>query len=165
MSTTLEPPPTPSPRGKLSKLSRRGRKDKDAETSSLSLVSNSTEGDQDGTDRKSSVDGFIDKLKERSRRSTDDRRSSADNGSGNRMSKLLPGKLKTRRSSNTTTDDSRRSSADRDQSPATSQRSLEHNGSGRSSLLTDDSDTERYVETPPITAFTLLLDGCTALAS
>lgn len=169
--SSLEPP-APSPRGKLSKLSLRNRKDKDDNNSST-LSLDTTNDDPNPSERMPSVEGLIDKLKDRGRKSmddrgrksTDNRGSSADNGSGKRLSKLLPSKLKSRRGSKANNDDSRRSSAismdGGDASSGTpsaneSQLSLEQNGSGRSSLLTDDSDNEGYVQILLLSLITLV---------
>jgi len=144
--STLEPVSTPSPLSKLSKF-RRGKKSKDDNVSTQSLVSNSTDGDDAAAGRKSSTDGVMDKLRVASRRSSDDRRLSGDSRG---LSKLVPGKLRRKQSDNSNDDLRSRplSAVDSDQRGEDMHRSrsdvsLGLTGSGGSSLLTEDSETER----------------------
>ena len=145
--STIEPAPSPSPLSKLSKF-RRGKKSKDDNLSTQSLVSTSTDGDDLALRQRSSVEGVMEKLKVvGSRRSSDDRRQSGDS---RRLSKLVSGKLRRRKSDNS--DDGSRPNAasttnleqgDELLPRSRSDASLGLAGSGGSSLLTEDSDTER----------------------
>lgn len=147
--STLEPPSN-GPRRGLSKL-RRSRKEKDSDKSSSTTSVNVIQEDSNLGFR-ASIDGALGKLKDRRRKSSDDRRGSADsNISANttsRLSKLplqLPGKSRRKKSSTKNalfpsppTDDR----SNRGVSPSPSELSLGLEGSGHSSLMTEDSDYE-----------------------
>ena len=142
--STLEPPTDP-PRHGLSKL-RRSRKDgdktdKNSSTSSLVPVQDDSNGGL-----RASIDGALVKLKDRSRKSSDarERRASIDSISHSRLAKL-PLVKKSRKktsadehSSSPATDEHVKS--DRRLSQTPSELSLGREGSGHSSLLTEDSD-------------------------
>ena len=143
--STLETVPSNSPLSKLSKF-RRGKKGKDDNLSTQSLVTTTSNGDDPSPRHRSSVDGVLDKLKVGSRRSSDDRGASGD---ARRLSKLVPKKLRRRRSDTSDGSHSNITSTmdaeqDDDHLPRSrSDASLGLAGSGGSSLLTEDSDTER----------------------
>lgn len=137
-----------SAKSKLSKL----RKSKKDNASSQSLVSNSSETDDLPPSRNLSVVDSTDRLSEPGRKSGESRRRSSDATSTRRLSKLVPGRLKRRKSSKDELptnskpgDDGLEERHDSGLIRNTSDISLRHNDSGRSSLLTDDSDTEGYV--------------------
>jgi hypothetical protein len=146
--STLEPSSTSSTKDKLTAKLRRNKKDKDPGQSTPSLVSSSNDGDDTASpSRNLSVDDAIDKLKARARKSIDASRASGDGG--NRFSRLIPEKMKSRRGSNVDSSQfSNRSLSDDgtqingNLSATPSQVDLEGEMSGNSSLLTEDSDNE-----------------------
>lgn len=127
-----------APRRTLSKFRR--RKDNDDDSPKGSLV----EGQDDAnTGLRASIDGAIGKLKDRTRRSSDDRRGSADSNKDSSKRLSMISLSKKRRKKSQTEDDSTasvRSPSDVGISPSPSQVSLGLEGSGHSSLLTEDSD-------------------------
>lgn len=143
-STDVQSLQVDAPRRTLSKFRR--RKDNDASSSKSSLA----EGQDDtSTGLRASIDGAIGKLKDRTgrRRSSDDRRGSVDSQKdpSNRLSMMSLSKK--RRNKNRRADESTSSTQDDDRrlsnvgiSPSPSQLSLGLEGSGHSSLLTEDSD-------------------------
>lgn len=152
-------PPSRHPSiSKALKEVRRGRKGRANESGSDSVASSSNEAAEDSGSRfLSSVDGAIDKLKEKARSSGDkqdkERRLSTDSTAErkeSRVSKLFHGKLG--RKKNAEDDDVSRLNADashsnRDisQHDYPSEDSLQLHKSVASSLLTEESDTEQYV--------------------
>lgn len=128
----------------LSKL-RRIKKDPDRNDSNGSLLP-----PQDGGNGglRASIDGAIGKLKDHTRKS-DERRGSVDSISSSRLSKLpIPLTLPRKSRRKTSADDiaSRSNSIGNDlyrqQSPSLSELSIGLEGSGHSSLMTEDSDQE-----------------------
>lgn len=118
---------------------RRGSTDKNASTVSLGTSSAS-----DGVDSpvKTAVDSTLDKIRSRTRRtSVDDRRGSGDSGS--KLSKLLPGKRHRVRKTPSTDNLERPLSGQSGLSNGLpgnqSDSSIGVNGSGHSSLLTEDA--------------------------
>lgn len=144
--STLEPP-SDEPRRGLSKL-RRSKKDSDKTSSTSSLTPPQDEGSGSSGGLRASIDGAIEKLKDRRRRSTDERRSSIDSTSNKRLSKLplqLSKKSRRKRFSNdddveTNDNDDDNNHDDRRLSPSPSELSMGLQGSGHSSLMTEDSD-------------------------
>ena len=102
--STIDRSLSPSPSGnKLSKL-RLGRKGKGKadNVSSQSLVSTvSTDGDEQSSSPRKSVDVVLDKLKPSARRSSDDKRLSID---ASRLSKLVPNKIKRKKGNGNSND-------------------------------------------------------------
>ncbi|KAG9717298.1 hypothetical protein KCU73_g15413, partial [Aureobasidium melanogenum] len=136
---------TDVPRRNLSMSLRRGRKDADRNNSSSSIGSGPTDDHVSGL--KPSIDNVFAKVKERrARKSQDLRRNSDDSSKGLRG--LLPSSKKSRRKSSTQDQDSDRLSASGDLmaehqrgvSPNPSELSLGNQGSGHSSLLTEDEE-------------------------
>ena len=142
--------PTEVPRRGLSKLGARiNRKDKDTDknSSTSSLVPPQDDG---SSGIRASIDGALDKLKDRRRKSSDDKRKSSDERRGStestthsRMSKFPLSRRSRRRASTNepsppTTDEPDKS--DRGVSPSPSELSFGLAGSGHSSLMTEDSD-------------------------
>ena len=123
---------------KFSRL-RRGSSDKNASTASLGTSSGTSDGMENKT--KPGMDSTFERLRSRTRRGAaqtdDERRGSGD--SGRRLSKLMPGKRgrpkKTPSSENLERPLSAYSSLPGNQSDS----SIGVNGSGHSSLLTDDN--------------------------
>lgn len=143
MSATIDS--TPSPRGALSKL-RRNQGGSNNSANSLADSSNSDDPNAD-PERRPSTSSGIGKLKERIRRKSvqEDRRPSAD--AGNRLSKVLSGrKNKLRKTPSTDLEgrlrvDESSSTGNLALSGNRSDSSLgpDLNGSGRSSILTEDN--------------------------
>lgn len=141
-------PGTPRGAGALSKL-RRGRKGPLENVSTLSVASSLDNGEDSGNNLRASMDGAFDKLKDRARKSVDDRRGSGDGS--NRLSTLISGKKKLRRKKDAadaertmSNDSTFAGDSNFTLSANPSERSL--SGSGHSSLMTDDySDNEGYV--------------------
>ncbi|KAF4549252.1 Hypothetical protein D9617_22g065970 [Elsinoe fawcettii] len=146
MAALIDRTPSPSPIGKRG-LFRKGRKNKDTNISSQSLVSSSGDDGDGVTVSRVSTDSVVDRqAKDGSRRSSEGSRLSIDGSK--RLSKLLPSKLK-RRKSSTADDGERRGSLlsteaaisrDARMSRQSSSTSLNKPGSIHSSLLTDDSE-------------------------
>ncbi|GAB7353530.1 hypothetical protein MBLNU459_g3971t2 [Dothideomycetes sp. NU459] len=130
-----------APRRGLAKLRR--RKD-NGSNSSKSSIAEGQDGSNGGL--RASIDGAIEKLKDRRRRSSDDRRGSGDSlkDPGRRLSTMSL--TKRRRRKNRKDDDATPSATYEDNdddvgiSPSPSELSLGLEGSGHSSLLTEDSD-------------------------
>ncbi|KAI5249372.1 hypothetical protein E4T43_00764 [Aureobasidium subglaciale] len=134
---------TDVPRRNLSLKLRRGRKDVDRNDSTASTGSAPMDDHVSGL--KPSIDNVFAKVKERrARKSQDVRRNSDDSSKGLRG--LLPSSKKARRKSSTQESDHLSASSDlfldrqRATSPNPSELSLGNQGSGHSSLLTEDSD-------------------------
>ena len=136
---------TDVPRRNLSLHLRRGRKDADRTDSNSSVGSGPMDDHSSGL--KPSIDNVFAKVKERrARKSQDLRRNSDDSSKGLRG--LLPSSKRSRRKSSTQDSDllSASPSADlisdhqRGTSPNPSELSLGNQGSGHSSLLTEDED-------------------------
>ncbi|PNS15943.1 hypothetical protein CAC42_4344 [Sphaceloma murrayae] len=150
MATTLDRTSSPSPIGKRG-LFRKGRKGNKTNVSSQSLVSSSGDDGDGVTVSRVSTDSIVEKLsKSDSRRSSEGSRRSLDGAS--RLSKLLPGKLKRRKSSQTEDEGRRGSLLSTDAaltsgegrlSRQSSSQSLNKSGSVHSSLMTDDDEDQR----------------------
>ncbi|KAI4726456.1 hypothetical protein E4T49_05807 [Aureobasidium sp. EXF-10728] len=139
---------TDVPRRNLSIHLRRGRKDADRNDSNSSIGSGPM--DDHGSGLKPSIDNVFAKVKERrARKSQDLRRNSDDSSKGLRG--LLPSSKKSRRKSSTQDSDLLSASGDllqerqRGISPNPSELSLGNQGSGHSSLLTEDEDDQAPV--------------------
>ena len=139
----------------VSRLRRQGKHATDSNNDSSSRASSTGDGSTDPTDmKKSSMDSAIDKVRERARKSVDERRGSDDSASGARLSALITRKLKRKdkdkdkdslgaRSSTLVVDSGE--SGDLALSDTRSEGSL-LDEDGHSSLLTDDgSDNDGYV--------------------
>jgi len=143
MSSTLEPP-SDAPRRGLSRLRKKGKDDSDKNSSTSSLAPSP---DETAVGLRASIDGAIGKLKDRRRKSTDaDRSGSTDSTSTtNRLSRLSLGR-RSRKSSPVKDDDSYQTKTElkpeRGVSPNPSELSLGLEGSGHSSLMTEDSDND-----------------------
>lgn len=146
--STLEPPSDTLQRG-LSKLRRNRNKDKDSDKGDSNASLAPAQDDSNGGFR-ASIDGAIEKLKDRRRKSSDSRRASIDslsNNSSGRQSKL-PTQLsrkslgKKAAKDDTSPSESNTGLSERDiaLSRSPSELSLGLEGSGHSSLLTEDSD-------------------------
>ncbi|KAH0348027.1 hypothetical protein KCU83_g6463, partial [Aureobasidium melanogenum] len=134
---------TDVPRRNLSISLRRGRKDADRNNSTSSIGSGPTDDHVSGL--KPSIDNVFAKVKERrARKSQDLRRNSDDSSKGLRG--LLPSSKRSRRKSSTQDSDRLSASGDlmadreRGVSPNPSELSLGNQGSGHSSLLTEDEE-------------------------
>lgn len=137
----------PSPRGALSKL-RRNKGLADASTNSVASAPVEGDDSSESTGLRASMDAAFGKVKERTRRkSVDDRRGSEDT-SAKRLSGLFPRK-KRRESKDKPGLERNLSAPSGDESLFLSDNRSDSsllNGSGRSSLLTEDnSDVEGYV--------------------
>lgn len=123
---------------KFSRL-RRGSTDKNASTASLEVSS----GASDGADAKSKsgMESTIERIRSRTRRGSvqtdDERRGSGD--SGRRLAKLLPGKRGRLKKTPSSDNLERPLSAYGNLQGNQSDSSIGANGSGHSSLLTDDN--------------------------
>lgn len=146
MATTIDRTPSPSPLGKRG-LFRKGRKGKDTNVSSQSLVSSSGDDGDGVTISRVSTDSVVEGLQQsNSRRSSEVSRRSVDGPK--RLSKLLPGKLKRRKSSQAEEGERRGSllsteaanSREGRLSRQASSQSLSKSGSIHSSLMTEDSE-------------------------
>nr|OQO29678.1 hypothetical protein B0A51_02583 [Rachicladosporium sp. CCFEE 5018] len=142
--------------GKPRGLSRLRRKDlPNASTNSLASDVSSNGGDSgDGSGLRSSVDGLLEKVKTRAKKSVDDRRDSDDSTTGSRLVAFIDRKRRSSKQKNGTgPSDSRRSSVQHGESDSLdlprsrSDLSL-GDGSGNSSLLTDDYSDEELSRKP-----------------
>ena len=141
----------------VSRLRRQGNHAADTNNDSHSRASSTGDDSTDTADmKKSSMDAAIDKVRERTRKSVDERRGSDDSASGTRLSALINRKLKRKdkekdkdglgaRNSTLVVDSGE--SGELALSDARSEGSL-LDEDGHSSLLTDDgSDNDGYVLT------------------
>lgn len=139
----------------VSRLRRQGNHAADTNNDSHSRASSTGDDSTDTADmKKSSMDAAIDKVRERARKSVDERRGSDDSASGTRLSALINRKLKRKdkekdkdglgaRNSTLVVDSGE--SGELALSDARSEGSL-LDEDGHSSLLTDDgSDNDGYV--------------------
>ncbi|KAL1301533.1 hypothetical protein AAFC00_005774 [Neodothiora populina] len=150
--STLEAPTEPPRRG-LSKLRRSNRKDSSKNGSCTSLAPAAADEGSGGI--RASIDGAIEKLKDRRRKSSDDRRTSSDSNSTSRMSRLplqLPRKSRRKRSGKDDGSPLGIDNRDNDRgiSPSPSDMSIGLEGSGHSSLLTEESDYEEKPSRPTL---------------
>lgn len=142
--STLEPPSDALHRG-LSKLRRNRDKDSDKSDSNASLA---PAQDESNGGFRASIDGAIEKLKDRRRKSSESRRASIDSLSNSGRQSKLPTQLsrkslgKKAAKDDTSPPDSNTGLSERDigLSRSPSELSLGLEGSGHSSLLTEDSD-------------------------
>ncbi|PSK45987.1 hypothetical protein B9Z65_4955 [Elsinoe australis] len=155
MATTIDRTPSPSPLGKRG-LFRKGRKGKDTNVSSQSLVSSSGDDGDGVTISRVSTDSVVEGLQQsNSRRSSEVSRRSVDGAK--RLSKLLPGKLKRRKSSQAEEGERRGSllsteaanSREGRLSRQASSQSLSKSGSIHSSLMTEDSEDQPETTSAP----------------
>lgn len=146
---TLEPP-SDLPTRALSKL-RRPRKEAGKSDSASSLLDVSDDSNVNSSSIRASIDGAIEKLKDRRRKSTDEQRRSLD--ASTRRSKLSGlSRPSRRRSTSKPATAAIASAADQlalpgrsdrlSTSPSRSELELGFESSGHSSLMTDDSDNE-----------------------
>ncbi|KAF2716774.1 hypothetical protein K431DRAFT_316281 [Polychaeton citri CBS 116435] len=147
-------PAASTPRSAFARL----RRNKGAETSTLSLVSSTSDIDDkssSGGRLMASVDRTLDKVKDRARKSTDERRGSLDERS--RLSGLISSRRNSKRKNSHDTEERLDRSLGTQSggiylSRNPSDTSFGANGSSRSSLLTDDlSDSEIKPTRPTIT--------------
>lgn len=142
--STLEAPADSTRRG-LSKL-RRSRKDRDSDknSSTSSLV---PPPDDANSGLRASIDGAIVKLKDRRRKSSDAdaRRGSADSTTHSKLSNFPLGRRSRKKSlqkDGSLSPNTNEHRPDQAISPSPSELSLGLEGSGHSSLMTEDSDYE-----------------------
>lgn len=136
---------TDAPRRNLSISLRRSRKDADRNDSISSIGSGGPMDDNVSSGLKPSIDNVFAKVKERrARKSQDLRRNSDESSKGLRG--LLPSSKRSRRKSSAQDNDLLSASSDlvsdrqRGTSPNPSELSLGNQGSGHSSLLTEDEE-------------------------
>jgi ribosome-associated translation inhibitor RaiA len=142
----------------VSRLRQQGKHDATPDNdSTASLASRTSSVGDDNADMRSSMDTAIDKVRERTRKSVDERRGSDESVSANRLSSLLERgarKLKRKEKNN---DNDGASTLAVNHSGESGELAFSDGGrsegslldeDGHSSLLTDDgSDNERYVQT------------------